>query len=168
MEKYTVKVNGVDYKIELPEIDKIADIKEIKINGKMHTVDLDAENLSSIMLDNNTHKINGIYEFNGELVKLLIGKDYNKIELKEDTPIKRKGVHETDEKTAIINAPMPGKIISIKIKQGDTVEKDQAMLILEAMKMENTVKAPKSGVIKTIKAKEGDSCNAGDVLVVIE
>ena len=168
MIKYTVKVNGLDYKIELAATDEISDIKEIKINGKMYKVDLDAENLSSIMLDNNTHKINGIYEFNGELVKLLIGKDYNKIELTEYTPIKRKGVSESLSKTALINAPMPGKIISLKVKQDETVEKDQAILILEAMKMENTVKSPRSGVIKSIKIKEGDSCNAGDALVIIE
>lgn len=64
-----------------------------------------------------------------------------------------------------IKAPMPGLIIDLKVKPGDTVNVGDALLILEAMKMENVLKSPGSGVIKTIKVKKGDSVEKGQILI---
>jgi len=64
-----------------------------------------------------------------------------------------------------IKAPMPGLIIELKIKPGDTVNAGDALLILEAMKMENVLKSPGDGVIKTIKVKKGDSVEKGQILI---
>jgi biotin carboxyl carrier protein len=65
-------------------------------------------------------------------------------------------------------APMPGKVLSIKVEVGDKVETGQPVLILEAMKMENVLNAPVDGTVKEIKVAPGDNANQGDVLVVIE
>ena len=64
-----------------------------------------------------------------------------------------------------IKAPMTGLIIDLKIKPGDTVNAGDALLILEAMKMENVLKSPGSGTIKTIKIKKGDSVEKGQILI---
>lgn len=66
-----------------------------------------------------------------------------------------------------IFAPMPGKIVSLAVKAGDTVEPNSLILVLEAMKMENEVFCEKGGKIVEIKVNEGSSVNANDVLVVI-
>ena len=55
-----------------------------------------------------------------------------------------------------INSPMPGNIWKIIAKNGDKVEKNQVILILEAMKMENEIVAPEAGTIANILVKEGD------------
>lgn len=65
-------------------------------------------------------------------------------------------------------APMPGKVLSIKVEVGDKVETGQPVLILEAMKMENVLNAPADGTVKDIKVAPGDNANQGDVLIVIE
>jgi biotin carboxyl carrier protein len=62
---------------------------------------------------------------------------------------------------------MPGTILDIKVKQGDTVEAGQVVLILEAMKMENEILAPSAGVVDTIQVSKGASVNAGDILLSI-
>lgn len=64
-----------------------------------------------------------------------------------------------------IKAPMPGLIIDLKIKAGDAVKQGDALLILEAMKMENILKSPGEGIVKTVKVKKGDSVEKGQVLV---
>ncbi|HEX8061056.1 MAG TPA: biotin/lipoyl-containing protein [Cyclobacteriaceae bacterium] len=64
-----------------------------------------------------------------------------------------------------IKAPMPGLIIDLKVKSGDTVNAGDVLLILEAMKMENVLKAPGSGTIKAIKIKKGDSVEKGQILI---
>ena len=67
-----------------------------------------------------------------------------------------------------VTAPMAGKIIDVKVNVGDTVNEDDDLIILEAMKMEMPIVASASGTVKEIKCKKGDSVGADDVLVVIE
>jgi len=66
-----------------------------------------------------------------------------------------------------VEAPMPGIIIRLEKNVGDQVEEGDVLLILEAMKMENSITAPTSGVVKEIRVKEGDNVSKGQVLVVI-
>ncbi len=66
-----------------------------------------------------------------------------------------------------IKAPMPGKVIAVKISVGDRVEKDQEVIVVEAMKMHNPILAPGSGEIKEIYVKAGDAVQTGQVLLVI-
>lgn len=64
-------------------------------------------------------------------------------------------------------APLPGVILDITVKEGDSVKKGDKVCVLEAMKMENAVEATADGVVKSIKVKKSDSVQEGDVLVVI-
>ncbi|WIV13548.1 biotin/lipoyl-containing protein [Proteiniborus sp. MB09-C3] len=68
----------------------------------------------------------------------------------------------------IVEAPMPGTILDIKVKQGDTVKKGQVLLILEAMKMENEIMSPRDGKVTAINTTKGSSVNVGDPLVSLE
>ncbi len=65
-------------------------------------------------------------------------------------------------------APMPGTVVSVAVRVGDRVEQGQAMLVLEAMKMQHTVTAPTSGVVTEIDVESGGQVAAGAVLVVVE
>src|SRR3989338_8525020 len=76
-----------------------------------------------------------------------------------------KGVHVGE---AILEAQMPGKIVSVKVKVGDEVVLGQGVVVVEAMKMENEMTSPKDGVVKLVAVKEGQSVESGTKLVVIE
>lgn len=67
-----------------------------------------------------------------------------------------------------VNAPMPGVILDIKVSVGDSVKKGDVLLILEAMKMENEIVAPTDGTVASINVSKGASVNAGDVLVSLK
>ena len=67
-----------------------------------------------------------------------------------------------------ITAPMPGKVVRLLVKQGDSVEAGQGLLVVEAMKMQNEIRSPKSGNIEKLFAKEGQPVNAGEVLLWVE
>lgn len=64
-----------------------------------------------------------------------------------------------------VKAPMPGLIIDVKIQVGDTVNTNDALLILEAMKMENVLKSPGEGIVKSISVKKGDKVEKNQVLI---
>ena len=66
-----------------------------------------------------------------------------------------------------VEAPMPGTVLRVNVKVGDTVEEGQAVVILEAMKMENEIAAPKSGTVASINAAQGSAVNTGDLLITL-
>jgi biotin carboxyl carrier protein len=68
----------------------------------------------------------------------------------------------------MITAPIPGMIVSIKVKVGDLVKEGDVLLILEAMKMENEILAPEGGRIKEIHVKEKQSVKTREPLITIE
>lgn len=64
-------------------------------------------------------------------------------------------------------APMPGNILDIRVKVGDTVAENQVVAVLEAMKMENEIVAPKAGTITAINATKGSAIDVGQPIVFI-
>ena len=67
-----------------------------------------------------------------------------------------------------IKAPMPGLILEISVVVGQTVKENDPLLILEAMKMENSFLSPRDGVIKSIAAIKGDAVDKGQLLIEFE
>lgn len=71
------------------------------------------------------------------------------------------------ENTFKVEAPMPGAIINVAVKVGDSVKEGAVLLTLEAMKMENEITAPKAGTVQVIHVKAGDTVGSGEVLLEI-
>jgi propionyl-CoA carboxylase alpha chain len=65
-------------------------------------------------------------------------------------------------------APMPGTVVSVNVEKGQQVEAGQPVLVLEAMKMQHTVRAPGPGTVTEIDVKPGQQVAAGEVLAVVE
>jgi propionyl-CoA carboxylase alpha chain len=68
----------------------------------------------------------------------------------------------------VVIAPMPGAIVSVDVKVGETVVDGQGLLVMEAMKMQNLIKSERDGVIRTVKVKTGDSVAVDSILIEFE
>lgn len=66
-----------------------------------------------------------------------------------------------------ITAPMPGKIVAVKAQAGTSVKKGDAVIVLEAMKMENEICAAQDGVVASVEVAVGDTVEGGDVLATM-
>lgn len=66
-----------------------------------------------------------------------------------------------------VTAPMPGTILKMNVKVGDTIKANDLVCILEAMKMENEIFAAEGGTVKSIEAAQGSSVNSGDVIITL-
>ncbi len=67
-----------------------------------------------------------------------------------------------------INALMPGKVIRVLVKQGESVEIGQGLVVVEAMKMQNEMRASRPGHVAEVRVKDGDTVGAGETLLVLE
>ena len=68
----------------------------------------------------------------------------------------------------VIKAPMPGLILEMSVSVGQEVKENDCLLILEAMKMENSFLSPRAGIIKSISASKGDAVEKGQLLIEFE
>lgn len=94
--------------------------------------------------------------------------DGQDITVEEISPMKAQtspmGKADNDE----ICSPMPGKILQIHAQKGDAVEEGQVLAVMEAMKMEHSIKSPRKGIISTLQGKPGDRVEGGAVIIKLE
>ena len=67
-----------------------------------------------------------------------------------------------------IKSKMPGKIIELKVKVGDTVKKGDLLMVMEAMKMKNPIPSPADGAVKELRVAVDSRVNPGDIMAVVE
>jgi len=145
MKKFKFRINGNQYNAEVLSIED--NIAEVEINGTRYSVEVDKD-----MQPVKTPK----------LVRSISvpSTDIHPAVAKTSSPSGPKG-------GGTIKSPLPGVILDLFVKVGDSVKIGQRLLVLEAMKMENNIEADKAGKIVSIAKGKGDSVMEGDVLIVI-
>ncbi|MHA1167469.1 MAG: acetyl-CoA carboxylase biotin carboxyl carrier protein subunit [Candidatus Hodarchaeales archaeon] len=149
-------------------------IRVMKNNDDTYTVNIGDEQhiVSGQLAANDTLFLN----YNNQTYKCIVAKEgdmryiyYNgnafKMKRIEKAALADEDASATDN---VIKSPMPGKVLKVLVKEGDTVTKGQQMMILEAMKMENVLEAPFDGKIVAINCHEGDQVMQGVVLIELE
>ena len=152
-------------------LEVVPDQGDFIVNGERVSIDL------SRVGDKHFHVLYKHKSFRCEVVKAdhttktfsikVNGKIYP-VQLKNKFDLLLEKMGMTDNASAkliTIKAPMPGLIIDLKVKEGDSVKQHDPLLILEAMKMENIIKAPGDGVVKHVKIKKGNSVEKNQVLI---
>jgi len=166
MSEYVVTVNGIKKSVHFLNGTEIF-IDDIKHEYEL--VKITAESYL-LKLDNTFYEIpSGIKNGGGSLIT--VGGENYEVIVRSSLQEKAAGLIE--KKKALSNkmevkAPMPGMIVKLKYKEGTRVEHGDAVLILEAMKMENEVRSPFSGIIKNFFVREGVTVEKGTVLFLIE
>lgn len=75
------------------------------------------------------------------------------------------GAHTSGD--ANIRAPMPGLVSNVLVEEGAEVQRGQAVIVLEAMKMENDLATPRTGIVKSLRVAKGQAVNQGDLLAIV-
>lgn len=125
------------------------------------------------------HVIRNNHSYKVELLKtddrkksLLLKVNGNKYEVnikdKYDELLSRLGMNMNAKVVKELKAPMPGMVLDVLISDGETVMKDQPLIILEAMKMENVLKAPADVVIKSVQVTKSNAVEKNQVLISFE
>ena len=152
MNKYQYKVQGVDYDVEIEEVE--GNVAKVNVNGIRFDVEL-------------KQPINPTSSL-------------KKVRVEAPKPVARPAIP-TAAPTAApaaapaapagagspIKAPLPGTIIELKVNVGDTVKQGDCVLVLEAMKMQNNIESEYEGTVTSITVKQGETVMEGAVLLTI-
>ena len=165
--KYEVLLAG---KTRVVELTRQNDAWKISLDG--NTLDANAvevaPNIFSVLLSGDSHQIRIAPRPDGTLTLHTGLAEYHaEVSDPRSWRGRRQGAVEAEGRQQI-TAPMPGKVVRLLVKQGDSVEAGQGLLVIEAMKMQNEIRSPKSGKIEKIFAQEGQPVNAGEVLLWVE
>ncbi|MBQ8866818.1 MAG: biotin/lipoyl-binding protein [Bacteroidaceae bacterium] len=131
-----------------------------KINGNLYNVTVNdvEDNIARV-------EVNGI-PFNVEMEKKAKAEAPKPVVRPVAKPVSKPVAPATTQSG--IKSPLPGVILDIKVKEGDEVKKGQTVVILEAMKMENSISSDRSGKVVAIKVSKGESVLEGTDLIIIE
>lgn len=131
-----------------------------KINGNLYNVTVNdvEDNIARV-------EVNGI-PFNVEMEKKAKAEAPKPVVRPVVKPISKPAAPATTQTS--VKSPLPGVILDIKIKEGDEVKKGQTVIVLEAMKMENSISADRNGKVVAIKVSKGESVLEGTDLIIIE
>ena len=143
---------------------------QLRLNGS--TPDVDLVRLSptswSLLLDGYSHLIHVRPSREGLEVQLRQHTYFVHVKDELALAIESMGLESgTKHHSGLVTAPIPGLITQISVTEGDSVEKGQTVMVLEAMKMENEIGAPADGNIKSVHVTEGQSVEKGTPLLDI-
>jgi biotin carboxyl carrier protein len=165
---FVAKLGEQTYAVEIEEIGR--GLYRVSVDGNEFLVDGKKTGRTnySLIVDNRSFEIE-VDNVEDEYQVLVDGRNYH-VNLVDERRVRvggtQAGVQLQGRQT--VSVPMPGKIVEVLVSEGDSVEKGQGLVIVEAMKMENEVRSPIDGEVKEIKVKPGDTVEGGVVLVIVE
>ena len=165
--KFDIRIGD---KTRIVELERNADRWRIALDGQ--PLDADAVQITpnnfSILLRGQSHEVRVTPSPNGTLTLQTNLEEFT-AEVIDSRAWggRRHSALEAEGRQQVV-APMPGKVVRLLVKTGDTVEAGQGLLVVEAMKMQNEIRSPKSGVVERLLAQEGQPVNAGEILAWVE
>ncbi|MCH5318123.1 MAG: acetyl-CoA carboxylase biotin carboxyl carrier protein subunit [Paramuribaculum sp.] len=144
MKEYKYKINGTTYKVGVGDIDN--NVAKVEVNGIPYKVELDAEK-KPVTIVNAPRPSAAPRTQSGEKV------------IAKQAPTG--SGHQ-------VKAPLPGTVLSVAVKPGDTVKSSDTVLVLEAMKMENAIHAGRDGKVASVNVNPGDAVLEGALLITLE
>lgn len=148
MNKYQYKVQGVDYDVEIVDVE--GNIAKVSVNGIPFEVELKEPIRASHMPKRPTVKPAAAPAAAAPVAAP-----------KAEKPAAAAGAGTK------IKAPLPGTITEMKVKVGDTVKNGDTVVVLEAMKMQNNIEAECDGTVTSVLVNPGDTVMEGDTLITI-
>jgi len=157
-----------EFKVEILED---GPIKKISVNGKIYDVDYNVggDTIHSIIMNHISYGVqitsigNSNYEISNNKG------DYFQVNVVDE--LKKMRMARSKSSAAgrqVITAQMPGVILKVYVKQGDTVKSGDPLCVLVAMKMENEIRSPIDGTVKEVYIKDNDKMTVGDKMLIVE
>ena len=121
----------------------------------------------SVVVDGNQHAVTVTADGDGRF-RAVVGGVSLAVSVRDSRALSRRSASPEAAGTHEIRAPMPGKVLAVEVEAGDPVAREQGLVVVEAMKMQNELRSPKDGTVAAVRVRAGDSVSAGETLIVVE
>ena len=160
MKTYKYKVQGVDYEVEIAEVE--GRIAKVNVNGIPFEIEMQKPiNAAKHPELAATRRYNNVAAVPVEPAEPVAQP------APKAKPAAQPAAASGSGSGAALRAPLPGTITNIKVKVGDTVAVGDVVIVLEAMKMQNNIEAEQAGTVTAINVNPGDSVMEGSILLTI-
>ena len=151
MKKYSLKINGNPYEVKIEDINESSTMARVTVNGTKYDVEIEGGKASA-----------------PKKPQVAAAPEATGLSVTPKTPIATKPTPAPAATGGYkVTCPLPGTIISLNVKEGDSVAAGQTLVVLEAMKMENNIAADKAGVVKEICVNKGAIVQEGEPLIIL-
>ena len=157
MKNYKFKINGNEYSVDIVEI--VDNKAQVEVNGKAYEVELDMTGVKVPTAPAQPARPAAAPRVAAPVAAAAAAP----AAAPAATPAPAAGGAGMQ-----VKSPLPGTVLDVMVREGDTVTAGQHIILLEAMKMENNIEAPKAGKITNIRVKQRDAVMEGDILLTIE
>jgi biotin carboxyl carrier protein len=168
--RYLATLHGHTEQVAVEVEDNGAGQLVLLLDGKRHAVDaLGLEHGAvSLLVDGQVYDVE--FDDVGEEVQVQVRGDVFCVDVADERSLRLRAGATTlkVEGRVTLTAPMPGKVVRVLVKQGESVQEGQGLVVVEAMKMENELKSPKAGTVTEVFAKEGSPVEANAKLLTVE
>ncbi len=145
-------------------------IYEVRVGGQVHRVDAFRHDYGTVSMILDTQSFSVTLDAGKAELKVHLRDSVYPMEVLDERRLRmrRASGRFTVEGRQTVTAPMPGKVVKVLARSGDLVKAGQALLVVEAMKMENELKSPKDGKVVEMAVVEGQSVEGGAKLATVE
>ena len=165
--KYVAVVQGKQRSIE---IDRVGELYRVTIDGMTFLVDAFRPTRQNVLMliDGESYEVGIARKQNHFSVHFY--NDTIELELFDARKFQPSGTTPATSSSGPVKiyAPMPGKVVKVTVQEQTTVKEGDALMVIEAMKMQNELKAPKSGTVSKISVKNGEAVSISQILMVLE
>jgi biotin carboxyl carrier protein len=166
--RYIATIESTEHEIEFEEVG--GDIFAITLGENRYEANIRKVGPASfsIMINNRSFDFDVVRDGEETLVASRTGS--TRLTLIDPTRRSTRSAEKRREVTgrAEIKSAMPGRVVNVLVAKGDEVKRDQGIIVVEAMKMENEVKSPKAGKVIEVRVEAGQTVEKGELLMVIE
>ena len=167
--RYVTRARGARESVPV-DIEDLGDGKYLlRLGDTSHTVDAQVleHGAVSLLVDGRSYDVE--LDESGDEVEVLVGSEVVTIDVADERALRlRAGAAGFSVSGKVmLTAPMPGKVVRVLVAPGEQVTEGQALVVVEAMKMENELKSPKAGTVTELVAVEGAAVESGAKLAVV-
>jgi len=162
---YDVTIDGKNHRLELT---RAGGRWSCRLDGRDLEIDavLARPDVLSLRIGDMAYEVKS--ERVGDDLHLWVGSTRFAAEVRDPRSLRGRSRSADDHGPRKITAPMPGKVVRLLVREGESVELGAGLAVVEAMKMQNEIKSPKKGTVQKVLVGEGATVNAGDVLAIVE
>jgi len=169
--KYTVRC-GKKRQIKIDRKSSFSGKETIQVGKKNHVIEIKETyadgSFKTIIIDNKTYPVQVDRNNDGFPDNIILNGISHAVEFEKVESTRFKPKSNKKQISGEIKSSLPGQISSILVKEGDTVAKDQPLLILESMKMENEVLSPKAGTVEKVHVEKDQIVMKGYLIIEIK